>query len=500
MRTITCLPLLLALCGHAATYHVSPNGNDANNGLSTATALATIQHGADIALAGDSVLVEPGDYQGFAAMDNNGTPNAPIVFIGTGPGVNITSPCAYNDLDGINVENVAWVVIEGFTVNGMPRTGIRSALSDHITLRYNVCADNGVWGILCGFAEHCIIEHNSCSGSIDQHGIYFSNSADDPIIRYNHCFNNHDNGIHMNGDESQGGDGLISNAQVYGNIIHGNGTGGGSGINCDGVVNSVIYDNLLYDNHASGVSLYQIDGGGPSTDDRVYNNTIINASDARWCVNITEGCTGNQVLNNILINQHPFRGSIVIAEDALDGFVSDYNLVVESLSPDGDATVLDLAGWQALGYDAHSQAADPQSVLFMAPQSGDFHPLNAAAQLVDAGTSAVSSVVLVDLDGTVRPQGAAYDIGCFEGAFSTAVQPLTAEGVSMLLQGRTLVLRGGPLGGSIEWLDGGGRRIAPVTRISANAEVPIPSVAWSMAVLRDGSGALIARQRIVLPQ
>ena len=34
------------------------------------------------------------------------------------------------NLDGINVENVDWVVIEGFTVNGMPRTGIRSALTD----------------------------------------------------------------------------------------------------------------------------------------------------------------------------------------------------------------------------------------------------------------------------------------------------------------------------------------------------------------------------------
>ena len=126
----------------------------------------------------------------------------------------------------------------------------------------------------------CIIEHNTCSGSDDEHGIYFSNSADDPIIRYNHCFDNNANGIHMNGDASLGGDGVISNAQVYGNVIHGNGSGGGSGINCDGVINSVIYNNLLYDNHASGISLYQIDGGAPSTGNKVYNNTIINASDA----------------------------------------------------------------------------------------------------------------------------------------------------------------------------------------------------------------------------
>lgn len=49
----------------------------------------------------------------------------------------------YNNLDGINVEDVSWVVIEGFTLIGMPRTGIRSALTDHITLRGNTGADNG---------------------------------------------------------------------------------------------------------------------------------------------------------------------------------------------------------------------------------------------------------------------------------------------------------------------------------------------------------------------
>lgn len=500
MRTTAFLPLFAAFGSYAATFHVAPTGNDANIGLSLATAFATLQHGADVALAGDTVLVEPGDYQGFAAMNNSGTSNAPIVFIGAGPGVSITSPCSYNDLDGINVEGVNWVVVEGFTVNDMPRTGIRTVLSDQVTIRHNSCHSNYKWGILTGFAEHVVIEYNSCSGSEDEHGIYFGNSADDPIIRFNHVFDNNANGIHMNGDESQGGDGIISNAQVYGNVIHDNGVAGGSGINCDGVVNSVFYNNLLYGNHASGISLYRIDGGGPSTGNRVYNNTIINADDARWCVNITDGCTGDQVLNNILINLHPFRGSIVVAADALDGFVSDYNLVVERLSPDGDATILDMAGWQALGYDAHSQVADAQSALFMGYQSGDFHPLSAAAQMVDAGTNAVNAVVIDDLDGTARPQGATYDIGCFEGDFNTAAQPSMSGNILLVVQGHTLMLRGGARVGSIEWLDGTGRRIAPGTRISSGCGVPVPPVPWCIAVLRDASGSVTAVRRVVVPQ
>ena len=256
------------------------------------------------------------------------------------------------------MEDVSWVVIEGFTVIGMPRTGIRSALTDHITLRGNTSADNGIWGILTGFAEHIIIEHNVCSGSVDKHGIYFSNSADDAIIRFNHCFDNNANGIHINGDVSLGGDGVISNAQVYGITIHGNGTTGGSDINCDGVVNSVIYNNLLFDNHA-GISPYQIDAEAPSTGNLVYNNTIINASNARWCINITHDRTGNRLRNNVIVNQHPCNGSIVVAARALPMFSSDLNLVMERLSPDGDVAILDLTTWQAFGYDANSLVVRP---------------------------------------------------------------------------------------------------------------------------------------------
>jgi len=477
---------------------VAPGGSDTDDGLTLATAFATIQHGADVAVAGDSVFVHPGGYTGFAAMDNSGTAGAPIVFHATDQGVNITSPCAYNNLDGINIENVAWVTVEGFTVNDMPRTGIRTALTDHVTLRDNSCNDNYKWGILCGFAEHVIIEYNTCSGSEDEHGIYFSNSADDPIIRYNHCFNNNANGIHMNGDVSMGGDGVISNAQVYGNIIHGNGEAGGSGINCDGVANSAIFNNLLYDNHASGISLYQIDGGAPSTGNKVYNNTIINASDARWCVNITEGCTGNQVLNNILINQHPFRGSITIAADALDGFVSDHNLVTDRLSSDGDATILDLPAWQDMGYDTHSQVADAPTALFVDPLVNDFHATGANAQMVDAGTSAVSSVVNNDLEGQVRPLGSAFDIGCYEADPSTSIAPAHPSDDAQLIWNfrGTICFTPLPEAVVLDCYDASGRLLSAHRLSPETMQVPAPSASWFLVVLRDVHGRVVSTQRL----
>ena len=115
-RFILLLLLGLSLSARSATFHVGPNGDDGNSGLTPEDAWASLQHAAELAVAGDSVLVQPGAYQGFAAMDHSGTAQAPIVFIAPSGGVVITSPCAYNGQDGINVENVEWVVVEGVEV------------------------------------------------------------------------------------------------------------------------------------------------------------------------------------------------------------------------------------------------------------------------------------------------------------------------------------------------------------------------------------------------
>ena len=205
--------------------------------------------------------------------------------------------------DGINLEGADYVTIDGFNVVGMPRTGIRSVINHDVILRNNNLDQNGYWGILTGFSDDLLIENNVASRSVQQHGIYVGNSGDRPIIRNNVLWGNHANGIHMNGDVSQGGDGIISGALVEDNIIYDNGLGGGSGINCDGVQNSLIRNNLIYNEHASGISLYQIDGGGSSTGNLVVNNTVLVAADGRWALNIQDGSTGNTVRNNILYNE-----------------------------------------------------------------------------------------------------------------------------------------------------------------------------------------------------
>ncbi|HZR82953.1 MAG TPA: right-handed parallel beta-helix repeat-containing protein [Candidatus Binatia bacterium] len=398
---------LAATRAFATDYWVKNGGDDGASGTSLAAAWATLGHAANAVGPGDTVHVADGSYEGFY-LTTSGTASAPIVFQAEGSDVRITSDNGTTP-DGINLEGASWVVIEGFHVDSRTRAGIRAVSGAHVTVRNCLLGFNGRWGILTGFVDDFVAEGNVAHHSVAEHGIYVSNSADRPIVRNNLVYSNHANGLHFNGDASLGGDGLIEDAVVEGNIIWDNGRGGGSGINMDGSVRGVIRNNLLYDNHSSGISLYRIDAATGAKDNLVVNNTIIQPSDGRWCVNIGSGSTGNTVRNNILWTSHSFRGVIVIDASSRPGFSSDHNSLLDRFSADGDATILDLGEWQALGYDLHSFVATPAQH-FVAPGS-DFHLL-VSSPAVDAGVS--TGAPSADLEGKPRPVGAAVDLGAYE--------------------------------------------------------------------------------------
>ena len=415
-----CKPILVILFTllynllFAATYYVSNNGDDSNDGLTIASAFETLQYAADIVSIGDSVLVADGTYAGFALW-NGGTETAPIVFLAMGNNAVINTPCSTTD--GINVENADYVIIDGFVVNDQPRNGIRLANADHCVVRNNSCDNNFERGIFTAFTDDILIEYNVCTNSIDEHGIYVSNSSDRPVVRFNECYGNNNIGIHMNGDLSAGGDGIISDAQVYGNIIHDNNLA--AGINMDGVENPLIYNNLIYNNHFSqGIALFQQDGAIPTQGAKIYNNTIIVPEDGRWGILVNTGSNpGTEIFNNIIINQHSWRGCITT--ESTDQFSSNFNVLNDKLSNQGDGSTISLDEWQALGLDGHSMLADPLNEIFQNPSLNDFHLLDANSQAVDAGISIPD--VTEDIDGNARPNGTAYDIGAYEFQGTTAL-------------------------------------------------------------------------------
>lgn len=405
----------------ATPYFVSMNGNDAAAGTSNAP-WRTLQHAANVVSAGDLVTVRPGNYTGFQ-LETSGTVAAPIEFFAE-PGVLINAANPVRGQHGINLENASHVIVDGFAVTGMPQAGVRSVgvdgneLASFVTIRNVNSYNNGKWGILTGFVNDLVIENNFTSGSAIEHGIYVSNSGDRPTIRNNMSFNNRANGIHMNGDiEQETGDGIISGALVSGNIIYNNGTGGGSGINMDGVQNSRIENNLLYNNHHSGISLYKFDGGGASIGNVVINNTIHQAANGLWALNIQDGSTGNTALNNVLVSDSGSRGAIDISADSLIGFTSDYNVVMSRFTTNGGDSNHTLEQWQvATGQDSHSKAATTASELaaLFADPAGvdrDYH-LISTSLAVNAGSSLLAPAF--DLDGKNRPIGGAWDIGAYE--------------------------------------------------------------------------------------
>lgn len=408
--------LVVVSSSTASQYVVAPGGSNENPGTA-ALPWQTLQHAADSVAAGDRVTVRPGEYSGFH-LTASGTSAMPIEFAAeSGAVITSTNPVT---IDGINLEGASHVVIDGFEVVGMPRAGVRSvgpysggqqAFAEFVTIRNVTSRDNGKWGILTGFVNDLLIENNRTSGSIDEHGIYVGNSGDRPTIRGNEIWGNNANGIHINADQFSGLDGVIEEAQVSGNVIYDNGQGGGSGINLDGVKNSRIENNLIYNSHASGISLYQIDGAEPSTGNVVVGNTIHQAADGRWALNLQNGAANTTVANNIFLSDHNFRGAIDASADSLSGLVSDYNVMISRFTTDDASSVMTLAEWQTnTGQDLHSQVATA-SELFVAPDEGDYRLL-ATATARDMGWQEWTPDV--DLRGVARPIGTGPDIGALE--------------------------------------------------------------------------------------
>ena len=219
----------------AAIYYVSPTGSDSGPG-SAAQPWLTLQDAANHVQAGDTVDVAAGTYAGFVmGWDTpiSGTASAPITFnAAAGTVINARDN---KTPDGIDLEpGCNDITIQGFTIENpaggsIGRAGIRVTGSDGVIVRNNTADNCGTWGIFTSHANDVLVEDNTASNSQKQHGIYISNASVGPVVRGNTVFGNADCGIEFNGDLSQGGTGVITNAIVEQNIVYDNGTGGGAG-------------------------------------------------------------------------------------------------------------------------------------------------------------------------------------------------------------------------------------------------------------------------------
>jgi parallel beta-helix repeat protein len=395
-----------------SVYYVATTGNDANAGTLSAP-FQTLQHAVNTVKPGDTILVETGVYAG-CRIGTSGTATAPLTLeAAPGARVLINVPGASNiHQSDIEVESfshqVNYWTIAGLEVENAARSGIDVRETSNVTIRNCIAHNNAKQGIFFAFSNYPLVQNN-LTYSNGQHGIYDSNSGDYPTITGNTSHDNAGCGIQLNGDVTQGGDGIISYGLIANNVLYNNGAGGGSAINCDGVQNSVIENNLLYNNHGSGISLFQYNGGGPSTNNLVVANTIDMASNGRWALNIQNGATGNTAYDNILYDNNPLKGSIYITPECLVGFTSDYNVVLNSFTTGSGYQTL--AQWQAsTGQDKHSIIAAP-SALWVNEAA---HNYNLAANSPAIGAGTWQQAPITDLTGAPRPLSLNYDVGALE--------------------------------------------------------------------------------------
>ena len=357
-----------------SNVYVSPSGNDQADG-SANTPWKTLQHAANLVQPGDVVTVAPGNYTGFE-LTRSGTAANRITFQGQ-PGTIINSPGVTGD--DIDLEGASYATVEGFITTNATRAGIRSVTNQNVIIQNNDADQNAMWGIFTSYSDFVDIENNTASRSTIEHGIYVSHATLDPVIKDNDVWGNYVNGIHMNSGVNQS----IVGALVQGNVIHDNGAGGGSAISGDGIQNATIENNLLYNNHASGISLYRDTSTLPSMGNLVLNNTVIQAADGRYALNIRNGSINNEVRNNIF-------SSMDMDSDCIPAYQAGNNAIVIvagqalTFSTDGDQTRTNLAGWQqATGQDLDSQVLSPSQV-FVNFAQGDYR-LSSSSPLQSIG-------------------------------------------------------------------------------------------------------------------
>lgn len=355
---------------HAATYYVATGGSDSNPGTEAAP-FKTIQKGADVARAGDTVMVLPGTYNEAVKQKNDGTASGRIRLvsqtkwgakvIGRSSHFVFTSLGDYVDIEGFDVtgDNSAYV---GIAVHG----SYSRILYNHVhNIRAPNCTSNGGAGIMTP---------NYASVNKDMIG----------------------NVVHDIGTAH------LSPSTPYCNFIHGiyHGTRGGK-----------VQNNIVYNTSGAGIHLWHAPTGAIVS----HNLSFSNRS-----VGIVFGCGDKphiqcdniMIANNIVMNNK--SPAFAIREMGNNTGSRVFNNIVYG---NANNTIQMKTGTES----GNVIGVNPRLVNFQPSGGGDYHPA-AGSPAIDAASSV--GAVPNDIDLGARPVGAAADIGPYEVGSTPGTVPL----------------------------------------------------------------------------
>jgi parallel beta-helix repeat protein len=225
--------LLGAGAANAATFYVRAGGNDAQNGRSPATALATIDAAADRVGGGDSVVVGPGVYpEGNITPRGNGRRGELVRFLGDRSGQRTGDAPGEVLLDatgfdvGFRISSRPYVVIDGFTV--------ANAINEGVSIKSS--SDGSV-------VANCVVVSN------DARGIWVRDSRG-VVVFNNLVYANRNTGIDFGGENGGSPDGTAVNNTVFANGL--------DGIRIEGLAPSpraTVVQNVIAQNLGVGINL-----------------------------------------------------------------------------------------------------------------------------------------------------------------------------------------------------------------------------------------------------
>ena len=342
----------------AATYYVSPAGNDRNPGTSPAAAWATVRKvNARSLAAGDVVRFEGG--RTFAGplrfeRDDHGTAGAPVLITSYGDGravihggcshaitVKGSAYLAIRDLDvlglgirtgqepggiGIRVQAAAFVTVDRVEASGFRWAGVQIEDSRDVRVTAVHAHDNGYAGIRGSgtprlYVGYCRAVHNTGDPGylrdISGSGIELVNASDATIEYCEAAYNG--------GDQSPRGNGPVGiwiagshHVTIQHCISHHNTnpTADGGGIDIDAECHhNLVQYNYCYDNKSYGVQLWQWGGKQWLEKNVVRYNVLVNrrtdVAHAIWIGHNDDAATGirdNDFYNNLVVNDGPAIG------------------------------------------------------------------------------------------------------------------------------------------------------------------------------------------------
>jgi parallel beta-helix repeat protein len=399
---------------YAATTYTVDNASSecSDGGPGTASdPFCTIGAAAEVAVAGDTVVVSAGTYAGTSVDPaHSGTAARPIRFTAA-PGALISGGTRAFALTGRSD-----IVISGFTITRTSSYGISVSGGSNVVISRNTISFAG--RPAAGLAAAGIYVRDLAGGLVSgnvshdnsSHGIYLLGSTTRVIVRSNRSYHNayqferNAVGIFVTGPGN-----TIERNLTYANED--------SGINVyPGADNTVVTGNVSYDNGDHGIDNLNVSGG------RITGNTVVGNCTAG--INV-EGSSGHYIIeNNVAVNNgtgakinptpisppgaytnlcHRRDGNIGVWDSAPTTTRADFNLVWQGGAGaeyvwGGTAYQARSALHAATGQEAHGIVARPG---FADPAHWNLQ-LTGRSPAIDSANSAAPGELLYDILGHRR--------------------------------------------------------------------------------------------------